>query len=93
MPSVAGVSIGKVFAENRDRQIPSRQLCPPVVVVRERVTVNRLVRSTVGSEIGLTVAIQVELAQSDAARNRFLEDPRSHVYAVPNHFARKSSIH
>ena len=59
----------------------------------EWVAVDGLIFSAVNSEIRLTVAIQIKLAQSDATMERFLEDSRSHASPVPRHFAGKSSIH
>jgi hypothetical protein len=43
-------------------------------------------------EVGLLVAIEIEFAQKDAARDGFLEYAGSDVAAVPDDVARQSNI-
>src|SRR3954453_15752592 len=83
----------EVFPKSADWQFSGWQLPSPVVVVCEWVAVNGLIFSAVNTEIRLTVAIQIELSQSDAAVDRFLEDSSNHASPAPGHFAGKPNIH
>src|SRR5579884_147878 len=60
--------------------------------MRQRIAIDGLVLSAVDGEIGLTVAIQIQLAQGDAALDRLLENSGNHVHSMPGDFARKSDI-
>ena len=76
----------KVFPKDACWQLSGWQLSFPVIVVYEWIAINGFVFSAVNTEICLTVAIQIELSQSDAAVDRFLEDSCNHASPVPPHF-------
>jgi hypothetical protein len=61
--------------------------------VLQRIAVNRFVDSAVDAEIGLTVAVQIQLAQCDAVLDRFLIDGRRYISSVPAQLAWKPDIH
>jgi len=61
--------------------------------VRDWVAVNGFVRASVDAEVGLTVAIQIELVQGDAAFDRLLEDRRGYASSVPRYFSGESGAH
>ena len=48
--------------------------------------------AAVDAEVGLTVAIQIELSQADAAFDRLLVDRRGHKSPVPGYFAGDSGV-
>src|SRR6266700_4100262 len=77
----------EVFPKYAHWQFSGWQLPFPVVVVCEWVAVNGLIFSAVNTQIRLTVASQIELAQNDAAVDRFLEDSRNHASPAPGHFS------
>jgi hypothetical protein len=56
----------------------------------EGLAVNGLEVSAVNGEIRLVVAVQIELTQSDADMDGFLEDCRGHDCPVPGHFSGRS---
>ena len=64
----------------------------PVVVMHDRVTVDRLMFTAVDAEVRLTVSVQIEFPQSDAAFDWLLVDRRSYCSPVPRHFSGKSSV-
>ena len=64
----------------------------PVVVVLGWIAVNSLVLASVNNEVGLTVAVQIEFAQSDPAFDRLLEDPSRYSHAMPRYFSRESYV-
>jgi hypothetical protein len=47
----------------------------------------------VDGEVCLTVSVQIELTQSDAAIDRLLEDSSGHGSPMPHYFSRKSGVH
>src|SRR5438045_3787146 len=79
----------EVLSEAGRRQRPSRQFSLPVVVVSKRIAVNRLVLSSVDRKVGLTVTVQIELAQPHAAFHWLFEDPRSSI--LPCHVTSRGS--
>ena len=84
---------GEVFSKDSQRQIPAGQLFLPVDVVFERVAIDGFVLAAVDGEVRLTVAVQIELVQSDAARDGLLEDGGSYDSAVPGDFAGEPDIY
>lgn len=68
------------------------QLRFPVVVVRERIAIHGLMLAAMNGEIGLAVAVQIELAQGDAACDRLLVDGCGYGAAVPGHVAWESGV-
>ena len=86
-------AIGReVFSKNSRRQLAAGQLSLPVVVVCDRVAVNGFVLAAVDAEVRLTVTVQIELAQRDAAFDRLLVDGRGHVSPVPRHLPGQSGV-
>src|SRR5262249_41581619 len=83
----------EVFPKDAHWQLAVRQLPFPVVVVNDWIAVNRLEFSTVDTEVGLTVSVQIKLTQCDTSLHRLLKDARSHTLPMPDHFARKPGIY
>src|SRR5262249_32026975 len=73
---------GEVPAERAERQLDSRQLAPPVLVVLGRIRVHRLVGTAVDREIRLAVAVEVEAIDVHAPGDRRLPDGRADDAAV-----------
>src|SRR5258707_1391774 len=82
----------EVLPKHTHRQVPARQLFFPIPVMRNRVAVNRLEFSPMDAKVRLTVAVQIKLAQSNAALNRFLIDPSRHRPPAPNHLPRQPHV-
>src|SRR3981189_1318873 len=82
----------EVLSKHTHRQLPPRQLFLPIVVMRERIAVNRLVLSTVHGQVRLTVTIQIKFAQSHAARHRFLENSSRNRLPAPHALPRQPDI-
>jgi hypothetical protein len=61
--------------------------------VLDRIAVDRFVLPAVNSEVRLAIAVQVEAAQSDTARNGLLEDAGGDDSAVPGDFSREANVH
>src|SRR5215467_10419385 len=81
---------GEVLSENAKGKIAARQLLLPVHIVPDGIAVNRFVFAAVNFKVGLAVALQIQLAKSDAARNGLLEDAGGDRRAVPLAFARET---
>ena len=63
MDCVLQQAIGReIFSKHSHRQLSARQLFLPVGVVLEGVAVDGLVHASVNTKVGLTVAVQIELA-------------------------------
>ncbi len=64
-----------------------------MVVVFAWVAVNGFVLAAMDAEVSLTVTVQIEPAQRDAAFDRLLENGRRHVLAVPGDVLGEPSVH
>ena len=82
----------EVFSENGKRKIAARQLFLPKRIVFDGIAVDRFVFAAVDPEVGLTVAVQIQLAENYVARDRLLKDAGSDDRVVPGHFARKANV-
>lgn len=80
------------FSRTFPRQFNSGQIAAPEIVMLRRVSVDGLVRPAVNFQIGLTVAVEIEFAHGDAARDRLFEDSRSNRAVLPEDFARQSDV-
>src|SRR5262249_43088143 len=79
-------------SENAKGNVAARKLFLPVSIVLDGIAVNRFIFTAVDSEVGLAVAIQIQLAKSDAARDSLLEDASDYRRVVPLGFARESHV-
>jgi len=77
----------KVLSKDALRQLLGGQLSTPEVVVYARVAVDRLVLAPMDGEIRLPVAVQIKLAQNDAACDRLFVDGGDYFSSPPPHFA------
>jgi len=60
--------------------------------VFDGIAVDRFVFAAVDPEVPLTVAVQIQLAENDLARDRLFEDAGSDDGVVPGHFAREANV-
>jgi hypothetical protein len=67
-------------------------LLPPPGIVFDGIAVNGFVFAAVNAEIGLAVAIEIELAESEAAGDWLLEDAGGDDGVVPRNFAREADV-
>jgi hypothetical protein len=94
MDKVFQQSVGsEIFSKYTDRQLTAGQLPLPVFVMGSRVAVNGLMLSPMHGKVCLTVAIQIQSPQFDAALDRLLEDPGSYASPMPGDFAGKSRVY
>jgi len=61
--------------------------------VFDGIAVDGFVLASVNGEVRLTVAVQVEGAQGDAALDGLLEDPGGDSRAVPGYFAGETGVY
>ena len=69
-------------------QVAAGQLLFPILVMMKRVAIHRLVFTAVNPEIGLAIAVEVELAQREPATDRLLENSSADVHSLPGNFTR-----
>jgi hypothetical protein len=67
----------------------ARQLSLPIIIVFDGIAVRGLVFAAMDAEVGLAVAIQIALPQSNATIDALLEDSGRHDFSVPGHFSRE----
>jgi hypothetical protein len=60
--------------------------------VRDWIAVDGILRAAVDGEVGLTVAVQIQRTQTDAAFDGLLEDAGGYRSAVPEHIAREADV-
>src|SRR5882672_6239269 len=84
---------GEIFSKNSGRKFPARQVLFPNGVMLDGVAVDGFVLAAVNGEVGLTVAVQVEGAQGDAALDGLLEDPGGDTCAVPGYFPWEAGVY
>jgi hypothetical protein len=83
----------EILAKHTPGQFHAGQFLSPVGIMLRRVSVHRLVRPAVHREIGLPVAVKIQLRHLHPARNRLLENSRADGKRFPLNFARQSYIH
>jgi hypothetical protein len=83
---------GEVFPEDAKGKIAAGQFLLPVGIVLDGVAVDGFVFTAMNLEVGLTVTIQIQLAKSDAARDRLLEDAGGDPGVVPGDFAGEADV-
>src|ERR1700741_4727701 len=83
---------GEVLSENGKRKVAAGKLHLPEGIVFDGIAVHRFIFAAVNSEVGLTVAIEIQLAESDAARDRLLEDAGGDHSVVPGDFPREADV-
>jgi len=79
---------GEVFSKDRSGKFLSGQFLFPIIVVLDGVAVDGFLRAAVDGEVSLTVAVQIQSAQTDASLHRFFENAGGYRLAVPEHVAR-----
>jgi hypothetical protein len=77
----------KILSKDTHRQFVAGQLFFPEIVMFEWVAVDGLVLSSVYVEIRLTVAVQIEFTQGDAAYDRLFEDTGGDDSTPQGHFS------
>src|SRR5690242_2083292 len=83
---------GEVLSENGKAQVAAGKLLFPVRVVFDGIAVNRFVFAAVNAEVGLTVSIEIQLAESEAAGDGLLEDGGGDDGVVPRDFAGEADV-
>src|ERR1700751_6318849 len=83
---------GKILSEYTQRQLPIRQFALPIFVGSDWITVDRLMLASMDSQISLSIAVQVQLAEPDAPAHRLLVDPGGYHSAAPDHFSRQARV-
>jgi hypothetical protein len=84
---------GEVFSELAESKIVSAQKALPVMVRIHLVDEYGAMLPSVTREIGLRIAIDIELAHLSPSSNRRFPDCGSDSFAVPCHVARKADIY
>jgi hypothetical protein len=64
----------------------------PIVIVLDWVAVNSFVRAAVHAEVYLSISIEIERPQDDAAFNGLLVDRCGYAFPVPHKFPRQSTV-
>src|SRR5579883_681388 len=84
---------GEVFSELAESKIVAAQKPLPVVVGIHLVHEYGAMLSSVAGEVGLRIAVDIELAHHSPSLNRTLPDRSTDSFAVPRHVARQSDIY
>src|SRR5207249_271009 len=66
---------GEVLSKHSHRQLSPRQFFLPIAVMLHRIAVNRFVLASVNSEVRLSVAVQIQLANATRSATGSLKIP------------------
>lgn len=83
---------GEVLSKAAEGQGVPGQLYFPEFVMLDGIAVDGFEFSAVDAEVGLTVAVEIEFAESDAARDRLLIDAGGYLCPVPCDLSREPDV-
>jgi hypothetical protein len=84
---------GKVFPKLAEAEVVATKKAFPIAIRVRLVNKYGALLAAVSGEIGLSIAVNIELAHHASPGNRKFPDCRSDNLAVPRHFAWKANIH
>jgi hypothetical protein len=82
----------EVLSEHSPGHLNIREFVAPVWIVLTGIDVHRFARPPVNVQVRLPVAVEVELAHSDASGDRLFENSRCNRAALPAYLARKPYV-